>query len=122
MTPMRAKTVCAAPGCSQLVDRGRCDAHRKAVWREYEQRRPARDKAFYSSPAWRKVRAYVLSIEPLCRECARADRVTVATEVDHTVPVKDGGAPLDPANLAPLCVSSRKTMAESREAGKLARW
>lgn len=114
---------CAHPGCSALVERGRCEKHKRESWRDYErERRPPRDKVFYSSPAWRAARALVLAGEPLCRECAKAGRVVPAVQVDHVRAVKDGGAPFDPENLQPLCLAchSRKTLAESREAGKLA--
>ncbi len=126
MGPQRPLTVCGQPGCHELIPSGsggRCVKHKRARWRAYEAVRPERDRAFYNSPEWRKVRAYVLAQEPLCRECKAAGRVTSATEVDHVRAVKDGGAPFDPDNLQPLCLScdSRKTLEESRAAGKLTR-
>lgn len=36
---------------------------------------------------WRRIRAIQLSLEPLCRDCARQGQGTEATEVDHI----DGG-------------------------------
>lgn len=54
---------------------------------------------------------------PVCngygRPCGRP-----ATEADHVVPIADGGARLDEANLQPLCKGchSRKTLAENRGA------
>lgn len=59
-----------------------------------------------NSSAWQKLRAYVLAVEPLCRECK-----ALATDVDHV-----SGDPSDnrPQNLQPLCHAchSRKTMHE----------
>lgn len=52
--------------------------------------------------AWRRLRALVLSQEPLCRPCAAAGRVTAATEVDHLKPKAKGGAD-DLENLMPIC-------------------
>ena len=41
--------------------------------------------------------------------------IASATDVDHIVPIADGGAPLDQANLQSLCheCHSRKTIAEN---------
>jgi 5-methylcytosine-specific restriction protein A len=113
--------VCAAPGCGAIVERGRCDAHKRERWKRYEEVRPERDRAFYNSPAWRAARRAVILAEPVCRDCRDAGRVTVAVQVDHIQRWQDGGAPLDPANLRPLCLSchSRRTLADSRAAGKL---
>jgi hypothetical protein len=57
----------------------------------------------------------ILQGEPLCRECLRGDHLTLATEVDHIVPMRQGGARLDRANLQPLCGNChrRKTRAET---------
>lgn len=54
---------------------------------------------------WRRVRAQVLSGEPLCRLCAEAGRVTAATDVDHIEPFQGLADPrrLAVANLRPLC-------------------
>ena len=64
---------------------------------------------FYSSPEWRRLRTRILHLEPACRACG-----TQATDVDHVIGIEDGGAPLDPENLQPLCAPchARKTRAE----------
>jgi 5-methylcytosine-specific restriction endonuclease McrA len=72
--------------------------------------------AFYASAAWQKARAEALErTDGLCVDCGG-----VATQVDHRVPVKDGGDPLDQSNLDPLCLPhhSAKTARENRAAGK----
>lgn len=53
----------------------------------------------------------------MCAHCATIGRVEPATEVDHVVPIRRGGARLDPANLQALCkrCHSRKTMAEDMD-------
>ncbi len=64
---------------------------------------------------WQRLRRLVLSEEPLCRECQKRGRVTLAVEVDHIVPIRK--APerrLDQTNLQGLCkpCHSRKTARE----------
>ncbi|MGK2927932.1 MAG: HNH endonuclease signature motif containing protein [Lysobacterales bacterium] len=59
-------------------------------------------KRCYSTghPTWRKLRAYVLAREPLCRECRKEGRTTPATVVDHI----DGDSFNNATtNLQPLC-------------------
>jgi len=58
---------------------------------------------FYSSKAWRDVRAAVLDRDG--RRCMiRADGCQVeATQVDHIIPRSMGGAALDPSNLRASC-------------------
>ena len=123
--PTRAAKICAWPSCGALIfdGKGRCVTHRRARWKEYERRRPARDKRIYHSQDWLDARTTALRREPLCRICAQANppRTTPATEVDHITPVKDGGAPLALTNLRPLCLAchSRVTMQANRAAGLL---
>ena len=40
---------------------------------------------WYSTASWRRRRAHQLTIEPLCRLCLEAGRVTPATIADHVV-------------------------------------
>ena len=61
--------------------------------------------------AWRKLRLVILNAEPLCRHCLARGVPVPAVEVDHIVPLRDGG---DNAreNLQPLCAKHHdiKTM------------
>lgn len=52
----------------------------------------------------------VLAREPLCAECKQGGMVVAASEVDHIIPLADGGTN-DPENLQALCKAchSRKT-------------
>lgn len=70
---------------------------------------------FYQSKDWRVLRAAVLRESPLCLACKAHGRLVAAGVVDHVVPLKDGGARFDRANLQPLCVSchNRKTARET---------
>jgi len=65
---------------------------------------------------WRRVRLMKLAADPLCEMHRRAGAVVPATLVDHIVPIAEGGARLDMANLQSLCRNchASKTHAESR--------
>lgn len=57
--------------------------------------------------AWTKRRAAYLRTHPLCVHCERVGMVTPADEVDHVVPLCEGGADNE-SNYQPLCVSCHK--------------
>ena len=67
--------------------------------------------------AWRKLRAYVLRGEPLCRHCTARGLTMAATEVDHR---DDDPSNNELVNLMPLCkpCHSRKT---ARDMGRSVR-
>lgn len=72
--------------------------------------------AFYRTTEWRNTRAKVLRRHRFCTACAEAGKQTLAREVDHIKPIRDGGAPLDERNLQPLCrpCHTRKTTTDLR--------
>ena len=51
---------------------------------------------------WTRLREQVLRAEPRCLACLKAGRLTVATEVDHILPLHRGGGDASD-NLQPLC-------------------
>ena len=59
----------------------------------------------YQGRRWRKLRAYVLNHEPLCRSCAARGYVTEAVLVDHIRGHAGNWRELffEPTNLQPLC-------------------
>lgn len=67
---------------------------------------------------WLTRRAQWLSLHPLCAHCERSGRVTLAEEVDHIVPLIDGGAD-DDSNIQSLCspCHKAKTASEARRRG-----
>jgi len=116
--PRSAPTPCRYPGCAEVVAvPGYCDAHRPLIHRDYGRARRGFDAevGFYQSKDWRVLRAAVLRESPLCVVCKAKERLIAAGVVDHVVPLKDGGARFDRANLQPLCVSchNRKTARET---------
>lgn len=58
---------------------------------------------FYNSWPWRKLRKRFLESNPLCVYCNKAGIVSVATVVDHIIPINKGGERLNEQNLQPLC-------------------
>ena len=106
--PLKAPTPCRYPGCPAVVPRpGYCDAHSASMHRDYGRARRGFDAevGFYQSRQWRSVRAAFLREHPLCGACGVAGRLVPAQVVDHVVPIKDGGARFEAANLQSLCVS-----------------
>ena len=53
---------------------------------------------FYQSYAWRQLRSMFIKRNPLCVECEGIGQV-----VDHIVPIKSGGDPLEWDNLQTMC-------------------
>ena len=71
------------------------------------------DASFYNSRAWRRLRAWTLAGEPMCRSCNK-----VATVVDHILPIRLGGDRMDPHNLQPLCASCHNKKSRSERGRK----
>ena len=69
---------------------------------------------------WRKTRAVVLALEPLCRLCAVDGRVTPATEVDHIQAFKGLADPLrlDVRNCRPLCAPCHRSRTGKQSHGR----
>ena len=88
----------------------------RSGWERYTQQHPER-AALYASSAWKYARWRQLRDEPDCRACGEP-----ATHVDHIVPIAEGGADVDPANLQSLCKRHHgpKTLAESHRGAKRA--
>lgn len=105
---------CLHPGCTALTSGTYCEAHRPKRQRYAS----ASWHRWYNLPIWRRMRSAQLTLEPWCRECARHDRTTRATEVDHVIPHRGDWALFTEAdNLQSLCHTchSRKTMAENQQ-------
>jgi 5-methylcytosine-specific restriction protein A len=57
----------------------------------------------YDCAVWRRLRAQQLRAFPLCEDCLTLGETRPATDVDHRTAMRDGGEPLDMANLASRC-------------------
>jgi 5-methylcytosine-specific restriction protein A len=89
----KALTVCNEPGCSELVERGKCPACER-------KRRAARPRhSFYSSPEWKKIRGRYVRLHPVCEE---PGCVSASVEVHH---VDDDTTNNDDSNLRAVCKS-----------------
>lgn len=100
--PYRPKNPCRRPGCSAFaVRQGYCETHVVVHVRE---ERPSPSERGYGYE-WRQLRARFLRSHPYCEVCG-----ALATEADHIVPRRLGGAD-DESNLQALCKTchSRKT-------------
>jgi 5-methylcytosine-specific restriction protein A len=81
--------------------------------REYDQRRGP-ERQFHGSTAWRKFRKWFLTMHPLCGDCEKEGRVTVATQVHHVKPRKEfPDLTFDEDNCIGLCAGchTRRTRA-----------
>jgi 5-methylcytosine-specific restriction endonuclease McrA len=79
--------------------RGRCRIHARKLDRQFKKRSP-RSRKVYSSRKWRGMRMQVLREQPWC---AADGCNSLALEVDHIVPIEEGGAPFERANLVAYC-------------------
>ena len=79
---------CTHPGCGVLVRDGssRCTRHPQAAW----VRKPTATKRI-TGRRLQAMRAALFSANPLCVECRRLGRVTLATQRDHIKPLAEGG-------------------------------
>ncbi len=80
--PRRPLSPCRQPGCSALVDRGYCPAHKDQAWKPHDRVRGTAAKRGYNG-RHRKWRKMVLARDPICKVCDEA----TSTIADHIVPL-----------------------------------
>ncbi|MER7967773.1 HNH endonuclease [Streptomyces sp. NPDC096080] len=106
--PTRPPTRCAQPGCPVLVPKGRCDEHKPAPWAGRD------DKAArygISSGRWRTLKRRVTERDNGCCYRCGAEQPDQADDpdgehghqLDHIVPIFEGGAVEDLDNLGLIC-------------------
>lgn len=102
MMPKRPKRPCSFPGCPKLTDGRFCPEHEKQENARYERydRDPAVRRRY--GRAWKRIRDRYISMHPLCEKCRKEDRLTVAEEVHHILPLSRGGTHHE-ENLMALC-------------------
>ena len=116
--PYKSLRPCSVSGCPELVRDGPyCKQHKREVNRAYDKERGTSAQRGYGAN-WRKLRKMVLSRSPICEDPfglhkKYGDIVITATEVDHAIPLRNGGTN-EMSNLQALCKSchSHKTVVE----------
>lgn len=121
---------CLEPGCPELCPAGvsRCVPHQAARDQKRDQiRGTARSRGY--DAAWDKLSREWRRRFPVCGQridghryadhsrCTRDSRIVAAECVDHIVPIKAGGARLDPRNLQSLCLACNSRKAIDFEGG-----
>ncbi len=103
---MSAPTVCAEPGCAQLVPTGqggRCPQHARPAWASSNRRAQL-------PPNWRATQQAILTRDrhrctcPGCPNCTGQPCATIAAEVDHLGDRHDHR----PSNLASKCADCHR--------------
>ncbi len=94
---------CKKAGCAVLVrdGSGYCAEHQQ-VKQDREAAANATDP-FYCTARWQRLRNYKRKVNPLCEPCLVKGIVKGVQMVDHTIPIKKGGRPLDLSNLKSMC-------------------
>ena len=100
--PRKPKRPCSYPGCPDLTDGRFCEKHQKEENKRYEKydRNPAVHRRY--GRAGKRIRDSYAAGHPLCEQCIKEGRITVATEVHHKLPLSRGGTH-DIKNLMALC-------------------
>lgn len=105
--PNRQGTPCRDRQCAGVVLDGKCSLCGKGFKRDfgrskdYDGKRGTSAQRGYDS-RWEKVRKMYLSKHPLCERCEASGIVTVALDVHHIRPLKQGGSNSED-NLMALC-------------------
>jgi 5-methylcytosine-specific restriction endonuclease McrA len=122
LTPIR---LCLEPRCpNPATGRGRCDLHRKALERERSRARREATKGVYKKKIWEMRRKQAIERDPFCawtlRDGSRCP--SLGEQLDHKVPLSEGGPAYDQWNLQLLCAEHHrlKTAIEnSRRGGRV---
>ena len=108
--PMRGRGPCRVRACpyQRMPNSSYCETHGLHGKQEWY----TSGRHWYYTARWRALRQHVLEDSPLCVECLRVQRITVAKDIDHITP-HHGDAALfwNRDNLQALCIAchARKT-------------
>lgn len=101
---------CRIPGCKSPAsgkNNGYCDAHKNEGWAKYQRSKDGETRVYQTS-VWKKKRTIIINnAMGLCEECQRLGIVKPGVEVDHKIPVSQGGTD-ELSNLQLLCVSCHR--------------
>lgn len=101
--PMKPKRACAVPNCPELAAVGMyCEKHRKEENHWYNKYGRTDDEKKRYGAEWQRIRNRYIMKHPLCEKCRSEQRVAMAREVHHIVPIDHGGSHED-SNLMALC-------------------
>ncbi len=103
--PTSAPKPCTHPGCGTLVrdGSGRCTKHSKPAWSK-----PVTATKRVTGRRLQAMRAELFTRCPLCVECERKGRVTLATQRDHIKPLAEGGTDTED-NVQALCAECHES-------------
>jgi len=117
---MSIKKPCRVYRCAEFVVKGSkwCKIHKpemekieaqklKQAGEKYDKDRPSPSKRGYGT-VWQKIRKSHLRKHPLCVSCKQLNIIKEGEEVDHILPLNDGGTH-HPDNLQTLCKSCHST-------------
>lgn len=91
--------LCLETSCHRAATyRGRCAVHARE-----REAATHRNRQLYNSAKWQNTRRVQLHLHPMCAHCDSEGRDTIATDVDHIVPLEDGGDRWSFDNLQSLC-------------------
>lgn len=89
---------------------GRCAKHPKAAWAK----KPTAAKRV-TGRKLQRLRAELFERDPLCAECKRQGRVTLATQRDHIQPLEEGGEDTE-TNVQGLCADCHDAKSKAERA------
>lgn len=92
----------------QESDGGRCTQCRRGYRRECDKNRNRKRHGSQYGRQWKKTRATIIAMYPLCLHCYIKGEINAAVEVDHILRIGDESLICDVHsldNLAPLCKS-----------------
>jgi 5-methylcytosine-specific restriction enzyme A len=96
--------LCSHSGCpNPPTGKGRCDVHRKPIERERSRRRRQATNGTYKTKMWQRRRMQVFSRDPFCMDGRVCGGKAPSMELDHQVPLDQGGAPYAMDNLRGTC-------------------
>lgn len=117
--PIAPPTRCSLPDCHEMATkRGRCDDHQPEPWRD----RPSPQERYgMSSGTMRALKRQIAARDHgCCYVCGGED----ADELEHKIPVSQGGSARDPNNLGLIHAEPchrEKTAREAAEGSRRAR-